>query len=278
MSAPLCYLNGKIVPLAEAKVGVLDLGMVRGFGIYEGITAFSEKPFRFNDHWERFEISAGALGLVIPKSKDEIEQAMIELVAHNSPSKRAGIRMVLTGGEALHGLEHVPGRETLFIVCEPVTPLAPELYERGASLITHEHQRFMPEMKTINYITAVILQEKRKAASAIEILYTSNGRVLECATSNVAIVKDGTVITPDTGMLKGVTRKVMLEVVREAYPVEERTVSVDEFFSADEAFITSSFKDIVPIATVDARTIGSGIPGPVTKDLMKRFAAYAKTQ
>lgn len=277
MSGPLCYLNGTLIPLAEARVGVLDLGMLRGFGIYEGITAFSDKPFRFNDHWERFELSAHALGLVIPAKKEEIEAAMRELIKRNSPGKRAGIRMVLTGGEALHGLEHVPGRETLFIVAEPVVPLSSELYEKGAKLITYEHQRFMPEMKTINYITAVILQEKRKAAGAIEILYTSNDRVLECATSNVAIVKNGKVITPDADILKGVTRKVMLEVAREAHQVEERAVSIDEFFDADEAFITSSFKDIVPIVTVDARTIGTGKPGLVTKDLMKRFAAYANS-
>lgn len=277
MSA-LCYLNGKMVPLAEARVCVLDLGMVRGFGIYEGITAFRDMPFRFNDHWERFEASAKALGLVIPKSKGEIEAAMRELIKHNSPGKRAGIRMVLTGGEALHGLEQVPGRETLFIVAEPVTPLPSELYKRGGKLITYEHQRFMPEMKTINYITAVILQEKRKAAGAIEILYTNNGTVLECATSNAAIVKNGKVITPDADILKGVTRKVMLEVARGAHQVEERAVSIAELFDADEVFITSSFKDIVPITTVDARKIGSGIPGPVTKDFMQRFAVYAKTQ
>ena len=274
MIDPLCYLNGVLLPLGEAKVGVLDLGILRGFGIYEGITSFSGEPFRFDDHWERFQKSANILGLTIPHTKNEAEDAMRALIKHNAEGARANLRMLLTGGEALGGLEHVPGRETFFITAAPHTPLSFELYEHGASLITHEYQRFMPEVKSIHYITAVMLQEKRKAADAIEILYTSGGRTLECATSNVFIVKNGTVITPDADVLKGITRKVVLERARETYQTLEQTIPLSAFFDADEAFITSSFKDIVPIVSVDGRTIGPGVPGPVTRDLMARLAQY----
>ena len=274
MIDPLCYLNGVLLPLGEAKVGVLDLGILRGFGIYEGITSFSGEPFRFDDHWERFQKSANILGLTIPHTKNEAEDAMRALIKHNTEGARANLRMLLTGGEALGGLEHVPGRETFFITAAPHTPLSFELYEHGASLITHEYQRFMPEVKSIHYITAVMLQEKRKAADAIEILYTSGGRTLECATSNVFIVKNGTVITPDADVLKGITRKVVLECARETYQTLEQTIPLSAFFDADEAFITSSFKDIVPIVSVDGRTIGPGVPGPVTRDLMARLAQY----
>ncbi len=277
MTDPLCYLNGTVLPLSEARVGVLDLGILRGFGIYEGITSFSGEPFRFSDHWERFQTSAGALGLTIPHTKDEVEDAMRTLIKHNAKGARASLRMLLTGGEALGGLEHVPGRETFFITAAPHTPLSPELYEHGASLITHEYQRFLPEVKTIHYITAVTLQEKRKAASAIEILYTSHGKALECSTSNMFIVKDGVVVTPDADVLKGITRKVVLELAQEAYSTQETAIPLSAFFDADEVFITSSFKDIVPIVSVDGRTIGSGAPGPVTRDLMARLAQYVST-
>ncbi len=274
---PLCYLNGALLPLGEAKVGVLDLGILRGFGIYEGLTSFSGEPFRFDDHWERFQRSANTLGLVIPCTKDEARNAMRTLIGRNTDGTRASLRMLLTGGEALGGLEHVPGRETFFITAAPHASLPPELYERGASLITHEYQRFMPEVKSIHYITAVMLQEKRKAAGAIEILYTSGDRVLECATSNVFMVKNGTVITPDVDVLKGITRKVVLERAHEAYRTLEQAVPLSAFFDADEAFITSSFKDIVPIVSVDGRAIGSGAPGPLTRDLIARFAQYTST-
>ncbi len=274
MTDPLCYLNGAILPLREAKVGVLDLGILRGFGIYEGITSFSGEPFRFSDHWERFQKSADVLGLVIPRTQEEGADAMRALIKHNTTGARASLRMLLTGGEALDGLEYVPGRETFFITAAAHTPLPCELYERGASLITHEYQRFLPGIKTIHYITAVTLQGKRKASGALEILYTSGGKALECSTSNIFIVKDGIIRTPDADVLKGITRKVVLELAHKAYPVQEMALSLPAFFDADEAFITSSFKDIVPIVSVDGRTIGSGIPGPITRDLMARFAQY----
>ena len=255
---------------------MLDLGVLRGFGIYEGITAFAGEPFHFDAHWERFERSAKPLGLVIPYSKAEVLEAMRTLIKKNTEGERANIRMVLTGGQAEGGLEHVPGRETLFIVVEPFVPLPATLYENGGHLIQHDHQRFMAEAKTIGYITAVTLQEKRKAEGAIEILYTSGDRVLECATSNIFIVKNGIIATPDTNILKGITRAVAIELAREAYTVEERPVSIEELLGADEVFMTSSFKDIVPIVSVDERTIGSGKPGPITRDLMSRFVALTK--
>lgn len=269
----VCYLNGAIVPLEEARVSVLDLGMLRGFGIYEGITALGGEPFHFGDHYERFARSAEALGLTLSVGLEAARAATREVASTNAPGPgRASVRMLLTGGAAEGGLEHVAGRETFYIWATAAEPLPHELYTEGGKLITHEHQRFMPEYKTTNYITAVTLQEKRKAAGAIEILYISGGQVLECATSNVFIVKDGAVITPAENILPGITRKVALALAREQYEVEERAITLDELFAADECFITSSFKDIVPIASIDGRPIGAGAPGPVTGDLMSRYA------
>lgn len=274
---PICFLNGALIPLKEAEIGVLDLSIIRGFGIYEGITAIDGKLFRFEDHWERFVNSAQTLGLTIPHTKKEIRDAMLALTAHNAPGARASLRMVLTGGESKNGLEHIPGNETLIITAGIVTPLPATLYEHGGHLIQHDHQRFVPEIKTINYITAVTLQKKRVDAGAIEILYTNDNRVLECATSNIFMVKNGVVCTPSNDILPGITRKVTLEIAHVHYPVEERPISIEEFFNADEAFLTSSFKDIVPIVSVDTHTIGSGAPGPITKNLIKRFAEYTHT-
>jgi branched-chain amino acid aminotransferase len=277
MDSPLAYINGEIVPEADAHISVLDLGVVRGFGIYEGITSFAGKLFRFNDHWERFQGSAKVLGLSIPHTKEEIETALHTLGTQETQNGRVNFRLVLTGGEAVGGLEHVPGHETLFITAAPHTPIAEEVYAHGASLITHGYQRFMPEVKTIHYIPAVLLQQKRKDAGAIEILYTHNDQVLECATSNVFMVKDNTVITPDTKVLKGITRKVVLELATGTYETEETSIPVSAFLEADEIFITSSFKDIVPIVSIDGRRVGSGVPGPVTQELMKRFTENTKS-
>ncbi len=268
----VCYLNGAIVPLEEARVSVLDLGMLRSFGIYEGVTAVAGEPFHFDDHFERLARSAEALGLTLSIGLEEARGAAREVVRHNARgAERASIRVLLTGGVAEGGLEHVPGRETFYIWATAAESLPSGLYTEGGSLITHEHQRFMPSSKTTNYITAVTLQPKRKAAGAIEILYTAGGKVLECATSNVFIVRDGKVATPKDDMLAGITRKVTLELAREAYPTEECAIPIGELFAADECFITSSFKDIVPIVSVDGRQIGNGAPGPITRDLMAHY-------
>ena len=276
MNEPLAYLNGKFVPLKEAKLGILDLGVLRGYGVYEGITVIGGKPFRFEDHWQRFLKSSTALSLTIPISRDDFEAALVEIAAKNAPGKRVTVRVVLTGGEALGGLEHVPGRESFFINAEESFALDPALYSEGAKVITQEHQRFMPQFKTIVYTQAVLLQPKRKDSVAIEILYHAGGNMLECSTSNAFIVKDRKIATPSQNILHGITRKGILELASEAgYSVEERVVPMEEVYAADEVFITSSFKDIVPVVQIDEQKVGDGTVGAVSKDLMVKFGKYA---
>ena len=178
------------------------------------------------------------------------------------------MRIILTGGRAINGIEYEFENPTFYILVEKFEPLPKELYERGAKLVTYNHLRFMPEHKTTHYITAVNLQKYRKEEEAVEILYVHDGEVLECATSNIFIVKDGKVITPAENILKGITRKVVLELI----DVEERVILESELKDADEVFITSSFKDIVPINKIDDYEIGDREPGSVTQKLMLQFA------
>lgn len=262
------------MPLKEARVGVYDLGLLRAFGIYEGIAAVKGEPFHFHDHFARFEKSAKALGLTLPFSEDETLQAMREVVAHNAGVERATVRMILTGGEAEGGIVHVEGRETFYILAELAERLPEKIYAEGGSLITTEHQRAMPEYKTVDYITAVMLQPKRKAAGAVDILYVNQGEVLECGGSNIFIVKDGALVTPKERVLPGITRKVVLDLAGGVYPTTERAVTLEELLAADEVFMTGSFKDIVPIVKIDSTVVGKGV-GPLTRDLMARFKKYA---
>ncbi|MHB1087117.1 MAG: aminotransferase class IV [Minisyncoccota bacterium] len=274
--APQCYLNGAFLPVSEAKIGVYDLGLLRGFGIYEALTTFGRTPFRMPDHMERFRRSATSLHIEIPVSDAEMAEILAHLIESNIPDgKEAVIRIVLTGGEAIEGLRHNPKKPTLYVLVEELTPLPAEVYEKGTSLTVFDFQRQFPESKTTNYIQAVMLQDERVRAGAIEILYTAHNQVLECATSNFFIVKDGVLITAKDNILYGITRKVTLEQARALMTVEERDVSVEEMYAADEAFLTSSFKDIVPVVKVGERVIGDGRVGPHTKKLIEAFHAYA---
>lgn len=268
-----CFLNGNILPVAEAKVGVLDIGILRGYGIYEGIAAVDGKILGFADHWSRFMSGAHLLDLNVPITEEVAEKKIKELLEKNDLKNRANIKMILTGGETVNSIEFNFESPTFYILVEKWEPLPLEYYEEGAKLLTYRHRRELPEYKTTNYLRAVNLQNWRKEEKAVEVLYTYDGEVLECATSNVFIVKDGVVSTPAENILKGVTRKIVMELSAQKYTTEERIIEEGELNGADEVFITSSFKDIVPIVKIDDFEVGDGRPGPITKDLMSKFAS-----
>ncbi|OHB15377.1 MAG: hypothetical protein A2431_03770 [Candidatus Zambryskibacteria bacterium RIFOXYC1_FULL_39_10] len=269
-----CFLNGKVLPAEEAKVSLSDIGLLRGYGIYDGMAAFKGRPFRFVDHWNRFVSGAHILNLNIPITEEKAEKIIMELLEKNGLMERANIRMILTGGETLGGIEYDFENPTFYILTEKWESLPPDYYQNGAKLVTYTHKRELAEYKTTNYIRATVLQNFRKEEKAVEILYTFDGEVLECATSNFFIVKNKNLITPSENILKGITRKVIMELCDGKYKIEERPVAEEELKTADEVFITSSFKDIVPIVKIDDFEVGGGEVGPVTKDLIAKFKAY----
>lgn len=268
-----CFFDGKLIPVSEAKVGVFDIGLLRGYGIYDGIAGIGGKPFRFADHWNRFLSGAHTLNLNVPITEEKAERVVKELLEKNGFSKdRANIRFILTGGETLSGIEYDFDKPTFYILIEKWEPLSTHLYTDGAKLITHRYRRDFPECKTTNYIKAVNLQEFKKTESALEILFVYDGEVLECATSNIVIVKDNILITPSENVLGGITKKVVFEIAEGKYQKEERPIEEGELRTADEVFITASFKDIVPVVKIDDFVVGNGKVGEVTKDLMEGFA------
>ena len=263
------------MPVSKAFISVYDIGLLRGYAIYDGITAFGKKVFRLPDHMKRFRNSAKAMSLKVPHTDSEIKKIIETLVKKNGFA-RTNLRLILTGGQTLFGIDYDYDKPTFFILAEEFSPLPKEFYESGATLVTVEHQRFMPESKTTNYITAVKSQSKRKGAKAVEVLFTSNGEVLECSTSNIAIFKGDKIIAPDKNILGGITLKVVLELAKKKFKIERRTFKLKELLTADEVFITSSYKDIVPIISVDSKKIGNGKIGPKTKILMELFANYTR--
>ncbi len=272
---PYCYLNGEIIPLDQAKVSVTDIGMMRGYGIYEGITTANNKPFYLEEHLDRFERSAKALGLRIPLSRARIAEILNELVKKNG-YRRTNFRVILTGGPAEGGVNFNPETPTFYIVTEEHHRLPEETYTNGASLIRREHLRFLPEIKTINYINAVRLQPERKQAGAIEILFTYQGRVLEAATSNLFIFKGDRLITPKKDVLIGITRNIVLDLAKNHFKIEEHDILESELAEASEVFISASYKDIVPIIRIDDLKIGGGKVGKNTKQILALFGNLIK--
>jgi len=270
-----CYLNGKIIPENEAKISIFDIGLLRGFGIYEAMTAIGISIFMADDHLARFRNSAQFLNITIPKSDEQIKKIIGELIEKNGfaeKGKRSNIKFILTGGTAIGGIDFNPATPTFYIFLEEWKPLPADYYTNGAKLLSKEFLRENPGYKTTNYISAVMLQKQMQSADALETLYSWQGKVLECATSNIFIVTDGIVVTPKENILKGITRNVTLHLLLENnIPHEERDISETEFYSAQECFLTSSFKDVVPIISVADRVVGHGQVGLMTLRIMDLF-------
>ncbi len=273
---PKCYLNGQILPLSEAKVGITDIGLLRGFGIYEGLVTHNRKPFMLADHLARFRRSAAKMSLTVPVSDQDIDAAIRSLVESNvAPDKEALIRIILTGGPAIGVIEYNPSTPTMFILVDTFSPLEREYIEHGCKVHLVEYHRDLSEIKSINYIKTVLLQKERKEHGALEVVYTWQGKVLECGGSNIFIVKDGKLITTKDEIVLGITRKAVFDVAKPHFEIEEREMTVDELLSADEVFITGSFKEVVPVVKVDDHTIGNGAPGPVSKRVVELFEDFA---
>ncbi|MDO8471489.1 MAG: aminotransferase class IV [bacterium] len=270
-----CYLDGKIVTSDKLFVSGYDIGLLRGYAVYDGITTHNKKPFYLSAHLNRFRKSSLKLGLKIPLTDTKITK-IIEALIKKNKYDRTNLRLILSGGQTIDGIEYHANQPTFFILAEKWNPLPKHLYEKGGKLITENHLRFMPEAKTTHYITAVRLQSRRKQAKAVEILFVSNGKVLECSTSNIFMFIDDILITPKNNILLGITRKAVLDIAKGRFKIKERDITMPELMKADEIFITSSFKDIIPIVKIDQKTIGGGMVGKNTWRLMKLFSELTK--
>ncbi|MEI6288598.1 MAG: aminotransferase class IV [bacterium] len=282
-----CYLNGKILPTTQAKISINDIGVLRGYGVFDILRTYNGRPFMIKDHLDRLGRSASLLNLRVPLSQTKLKEIIHKLLLKNK-LKEARIRIVLTGGVSQNGFNYNPKTPTLFILIEKLEDLPRSLYENGAKLTTLEYQRDLPSAKIINYQMGIKSNHLKAKNNALEILYTKKGKVLEGVGSNIFIFKKNTLITPKDNILLGTTRNFVIKLATANHPspllgkdgkpfkVEEREVSVKELLGADECFITSITKDILPIVQIDDKKISHGKVGENTKKLMTAFAVYAK--
>lgn len=265
------YINGKIAELNKPALPANDVGVLRGYAVFDFLRTFNGKMFHLENHYKRFVNSAKQLGLKMPIDKSKTEAILYKLLRKNK-TKEASFRLVLTGGATSDGLN--PGKPIFFILCEDLYRLPQDIFKKGGKLISQDYARLFPESKNTNYIMAISLIEKRKKFNAVEILYVDDGKVLECSTSNIFLVKKGKLITPKNRILPGVTRKIVINLAKGHWRVEERGISTKELWSADEVFITATNKDVVPIVAIDGKRIGAGQPGKISLELLKLYKEY----
>ncbi|MDZ4180123.1 MAG: aminotransferase class IV [Coriobacteriia bacterium] len=261
------YLNGSIVPASEASISPFDVGILRGYAVFDLAQTVHGRPFMLDEHLQRFRSSAGMLGLEVPLADEEIADVIAELLKRNGHTE-ATIRLVLTGGESPNGMHFNPATPTFFIITHELFDVPEAFYRDGAALITREYRRELPEAKTTNYLTWLRTHPAIEEAGAIDVLYHDGGYISEAATASFYIVRDGTIFAPDAGVLWGTIGSLVLELAKPDYAVIFAPIALTDALSADEAFITSSVRGVVPVVRIDEHTIGDGSVGPVVSALM----------
>lgn len=265
----ICLVNGSFMPVEEASIGIQDLALIRGYGIFDFFRLAKGVPLFIDDHLHRFYQGASRVRLDPGIAQSELKDQIFELIQKNQMSE-SGIRIVLTGG--VGGGPYGIGKPNLIITQEPISFPSKEKYEQGVKLITHEYLRDIPEVKTINYMTGIWLQEEVSRQKAFDVLYVFQGTVQELTRSNIyAVTSDEVLVTPKENMLHGITRKHLLDSVRKEIAVEERILTVEELKGARELFLTGTTKRVLPIVQIDESKIGTGKPGHTTHRLMQLF-------
>jgi D-alanine transaminase/branched-chain amino acid aminotransferase len=267
----LCFVNGQIVPASEASIGVADLGLQRGYGVFDYARTVKGKLFHFADHLARFRRSAAELHLEPPMSDDGMTKIAERLVGE-SELERPAIRLILTGGYAY--VSPAFAHPNFIMIAEELATYPSDVYAHGAKLTAVRYQRELAHVKSINYLNSIRLEPLKQEKRAFDILYHSQHGITECPRSNFFIFRGDTLVTPRDHVLDGVTRKLVLQLARERFSIQERAIRFDELFAADEAFITSTSKGALPVVRIDDIEIGDGSVGARTKTIMDRYAAH----
>jgi branched-chain amino acid aminotransferase len=267
-------LNGSLVDDANLSLSPRDLGYLRGFGVFDYFVTYGGVPFHLEDHIDRLLESCRLIGLQSPGTRESLCESVHSLLNAQLVPPDYGVRIIVSGGVGPDSLTCDLRGPTVLIMTEPRPAPPAEWYERGGGVTTYEHLRFCPEAKSLNYIVGVAQIAAARRQGALEVVYHADGLLLEGATSNIFLVKDGVLRTPKSRILSGVTRKVVLEKLRLTQPIRVEDIPYKDLFSSDEAFLTGSTKEILPITRIDGRPVASGEPGPVTREVMLRFCEY----
>lgn len=269
------YINGKFLPADKSFVSVMDIGLLRGFGVFDFMVTYNNLPFLLNEHIDRLFHSAGLIGLVIGKSKDGIKNIVVKTLKKNTWKSEKTVRIVVTGGVGNSSTEQSI-KPTIIVIVEPKHDYPDEYYKNGVSVFTYDYVRPLAHAKSLEYAKAIAaLQISRKKGGVESIYYDGKSKnVSEATTSNLFIVKNGSIVTSDENVLNGVTRDLVLKLLKKKFKVSERKVKLSELYSADEIFMTASNKEIMPVVAVDKKKIGNGKVGILTKEVMNIFRDF----
>jgi branched-chain amino acid aminotransferase len=281
------YIDGEWYPREAAKVSVFDHGLLYGDGVFEGIRVYNRRVFRLAAHLDRLYASARALALSIPLTFDEMAAALEETVRRNQ-REDVYVRLVVTRGVGELGIDPLScPKPSVIIIVNDVRVYPRELYAGGIKVMTSatrqvSHEAVDPRIKSLNYLKNILAKIDAQQAGAHEaIMLNAEGFIAECTADNLFVVRGGQLLTPSPqdGALGGITRGVILELAAEArMPAAEARLTRYDLYTADEAFVSGTGAELMPLTSADGRTIADGKPGPVTKRLTEAFHALVRNE
>jgi branched-chain amino acid aminotransferase len=280
------YIDGKYCDEKNARLSVLDHGLLYGDGVFEGLRAYNGRVFKLSEHIDRLFCSAKAILLTIPMTHSEMMQAVLAACRRNR-LRDGYIRLVVTRGVGSLGLSPLRCQHpSVIIIAGKIQLYPPELYQRGLEIITvpttrNLHSALNPAIKSLNYLNNILAKiEALNGGCEEAVMLNAEGFVAECTGDNLFIVKGGQLLTPplSAGALHGITRAAVLELAREnRMPVSEPNLTRYDLFNADECFLTGTGAEIIAVVKIDGRVIGSGKPGPVTGRLVAQYRALTES-
>lgn len=282
----IIYIDGKYLPKEEAHISVFDHGFLYGDGVFEGIRAYNGRVFRLQEHLDRLYDSARTIDLKVPVPKEEMAGIILEVLRRNNLSN-GYIRPLVTRGVGDLGLDprKCPIASVIVIAVE-WGAMYGDLYEKGLKAITVSVRRnpaeaLPPNVKSLNYLNNILGKIEANYKGGDEaIFFDTNGYMSEGSGDNIFIVKNGVIFTPPTlNNLRGITRAVVLEIAKShGLTLVEQNLGYYDMYSADEVFVTGTAAEVAPIVLIDGRAIGTGKPGPVTRQLMAAFRTVTETE
>ena len=278
------YLNGAFLPVEQACVSVMDRGFLFGDGVYEVIPAYGGRLFRLPHHLQRLQNSLDGIRLVNPRSDAQWHSILGELLERNrewaGDHNDQSVYLQVTRGSAPKRDHSFPERvtPTVFAMSNPIAPPDPLIETQGVAAVTLDDIRWqMCNIKAITLLPNVLLRQQATEQSSAEAILVKDGLVIEGSASNVFVIKDGVIQTPPNGplMLPGITRDLVLELAAQhGVPCRESDVREAALRGADEIWITSSTREIVPVTRLDAHPVGDGLPGPLWKTMTGHYRHY----
>ena len=278
------WLDGELVDEKDAKISVLDHGLLYGDGVFEGIRVYNGRVFELEAHIKRLYESAKVIRLNIPMSKDELVSATEKTVEANGVTD-GYIRLVITRGIGTLGLNpFVCDNGVVFIIADNIQLYPEELYEKGMRVISAATVRnhplaIPPQVKSLNYLNNIIAKIEALDSDVPEaVMYNHEGYVAEATGDNVFIARGGVIYTPpvQAGALEGITRSIVIRLAQqENIKVVEKNLTRFDLYVCDEFFLTGTAAEVIGIVEIDGRVIGDGKPGPFTRLLRKKFFEYA---